>query len=206
MPSAILRSKVGRRFLDLGGAAAGDRTGALVEMCDNEPARATYGAFIAGFVPAATPTDVFRLRGSATKLVRLKSLYISGTATSASNVLLFLALRTVLNTGGTTNNVTPGRHDSTDDAVAAVVETYTANPSALGAGATIAGGRLNLAPAANGSIDRLALDWAWRSDKAPVLNGANESLCLNVNGAAWPAGGALDIQIVWTEEAIETVL
>lgn len=206
MPSAVLKTKNGRRVLDIGGAAAADRTGAYVDVCDNEGQRATYGAFVSGLVPAATPTDVFRIVGSATKLIRIKSIYLSGTATAASNIIVNLALRTALNTGGTTANITAGLHDSTDDAVAATVNTYSVNPTGLGAGAIIAGGRLNLAPAANGSIDRLLFDWAWRNEKTPVLNNANQALCVNLGGAAWPAGGSLDIQLTWTEEAIETVL
>ena len=206
MPSAIIRTKVGRRVLDLGGTAAGDRTGAFVEISDNEGLRATYGAFVSGFVPAATPTDIFRIVGGSTKLVRIKSIYLSGTATAASNIIVNFVQRTVMNTGGTTAGVTAGAHDSTDDAVAGTVQTYSVNPTALGAGNVIAGGRLNLAPAANGSIDRLLFDWSWRNDKCPTLNNSNQSFCLNLGGAAWPAGGALDINLTWTEEAIETVL
>lgn len=206
MPSAIIRTKLGRRVLDLGGTSANDRTGAFVEISDNEGLRATYGAFVAGITPAATPTDVFQIVGSATKLIRLKSIYLSGTATTASNIIVNLIQRTVANTGGTTSPVTGGQHDSTDDAITATLRTYTANAASLGTGTTVGGGRLNLAPAANGSIDRLAFDWSWRNEKAPVIQGVAQSFCVNLGGVAWPVGGALDIHINWTEEAIEAVL
>ncbi len=206
MPSAVIRTKLGQRVLDIGGASAGGTTGAFIPISDIEPTRATYGGFSGNFTPAANATDVFRLVGSATKLIRLKSIYISGTSTTAANIIVNIILRTAVNTGGTPVAITPASHDMGDDAVAATLQYYSANPSALGAGATIRGGRLNLAPAANGAIDRLLFDWSWHNDKSPILQSAAQSICVNLGGAAVPAGGSLDISCEWSEEAIETVL
>ncbi len=206
MPSAVLKTKLGQRVLDVGGAAAGDRTGAFVPISDIEPMRATFGAFSGNFVPAANATDVLQLIGSATKLIRLKAIYISGTATAAANIIVNIIQRSALNTGGTPVAITPGQHDANDDAAAATLQYFTANPTGLGAGKTIRGGRLNLAPAANGAIDRLLFDWSWHNDKSPLLLTAAQSICVNLGGAAVPAGGSLDISCEWTEEALEAVL
>ncbi|CAB4126147.1 hypothetical protein UFOVP68_10 [uncultured Caudovirales phage] len=206
MPSAVLKTKLGMRVLDVGGSAAGDRSGAFIPISDIEPTRATFGGFSGSFTPAALATDVFQLIGSATKLIRLKAIYISGTSTTASNIIVNIILRTAANTGGTAVAITPGRHDSNDDAVSATLQSFSANPSGLGAGATIRGGRLNLAPAANGAIDRLLFDWSWHNDKSPILQSAAQSVVVNLGGAAVPVGASLDISCEWTEEALETVL
>ena len=206
MPSAVLKTKLGHRVLDLGSAATGDRSGASIRVSDIEPMRATFGAFSGDFTPAASATDVLQLVGSATKLIRLKSIYISGTATTATNIIVNIVQRTALNTGGTAVAITPFAHDPSDDAVAATLQYYIGNPAALGAGQIIRGGRLNLAPAANGAIDRLLFDWSWHNDKSPVLQSANQSICVNLGGAAVPSGGSLDISCEWIEEPIETAL
>ena len=53
----------------------------------------------------------------------------------------------------------------------------------------------------------LPFEISWLNDKTLTLNGANDCLYLsfstnttNLNGPAWPAGGALDIAIWLTEE------
>lgn len=207
MPSATLKTKLGLRYLDIGGGAAGDRTGAFVPLADNEGLRASYGVYSSNIVPPANPTDFFTIRGSATKLIRVKQFYISGTAAAATNIIIQLVRRSTQNTGGTFVPLTPIRHDQSDDAVTAAVGYYSANPTGLGTAiGTVHGGRLNLAPAANGAIDRLMFDYGWRNDKALVLDGVNDVLSLNFNGVAWPAGGAIDIDMMFLEEQKEPVL
>ena len=173
----------------------------IIPQSDNEPERNTYGATVTNVTPAATATDIFTITGAANRLIRVKQIIISGTATAASNIFLFLAKRSALNTGGTATTLTAVPHDSGDNAAQAVVRSYTANPSGVGTLVGLMhGGRVNLAPAANGSIDRLVWQFAWMNDKAPVLRGAAEVLAINNAGAAIPAGGALDFDILWTEE------
>lgn len=177
----------------------GDGQSGRADMADNDPLRASYACFVSGFVPAANPTDFLQIIGSATKIVRIRSIVITGTATAASNIIINTVRRSTPSTG-TTTNLTLVSRDQLDDAPTAVVQTFSANP-ALGAiiGATD-GGRLNIAPAANGSIDRLSLQYSWMNDKAPILRGVNDVLCLNLNGAGWPSGGAMDINVVLSED------
>ena len=200
MPSPAIRAINGRMGLHEPNALPNERA-PFIEQTDNEPMRATFGAFITGFAPAATPTDILVFRGSATKIIRVKSILIMGTAAAASNIIVNLIRRSALNTGGTTAPVPLVSRDSTNDAATCDATRYSANPTGLGtAVGVVDGGRLNLAPAANGSIDRLLFQYAWQMDQAFVLRGVSEFLAVNLGGAAWPAGGALDISIALTEE------
>lgn len=184
----------GQMFVD-----TNDGTGGRAQISDNDPLRATYAAFIPSFAPAATPTDIMQLTGSASKTIRLRLITVTGTATAASNIILNLVRRSTLSTGaGSTPTVVT--RDSADDAPSATLQTFSANPT-LGTSAGIFdGGRLNIAPAANGSIDRLIFQYSWYNDKAPVLRTANDAICLNLGGAAWPSGGVLDVSFVWSED------
>ena len=176
-----------------------DGTGGRADMADNDPLRASYACFVSGFVPATTPTDFLQIVGSATKIVRIRSIVITGTATAASNIIINTVRRSTPSTG-TTTNLTLVARDQLDDAPTAVVQTFSANPvlgTIIGAAD---GARLNIAPAANGSLDRLLLQYSWMNDKAPILRGVNDVLCLNLNGAPWPVGGQLDINVVLTED------
>lgn len=183
-------------YLDLSGTGAGPR----LPRSDNEPERATFGCGLFNLTPNANATDIVGIVGSATKTIRIKSIIISGSATAATNVGIYLVKRTTANTGGAPSNQTVASHDSADGSATATVPLYTSNPTALGTGSVIHAARLNLAPAANGSIDRVYWQFAWLNDKALVLRGVAQSLQINFNGQAVPAGGALDVDLEWTEE------
>jgi hypothetical protein len=170
-------------------------------ISDNDPLRATFAIFLPALVPAATPTDLITIQGSATKKVRLREIMFTGAATAASNILLNIMKRTAANSGGTFAPQTLVNRDSSDVNPTSVVNLYTANPAGLGASAGLMdGGRLNIAPAANGSIDRLWFQYSWLNDKAPLLNGVNEFFAINLGGAAWPSGGLLDVTLVIGED------
>lgn len=181
----------------------GDGSGTRVPIADNDPLRSTFACFLAGLNPAANPTDLIQISGSASSIVRIRSLTFTGIATSASNIFINTVRRSTLATGGTSSLATLVNRDNLDNLATAQVKVFTANPSGLGTLIGVAdGGRLNIAPAANGGIDRLALQYSWMNDKAPILRGVNDCLCINLGGLAWPAGGALDVNIVLSEDAI----
>ena len=179
----------------------GDGSNSRVTINDNEPSRGTYGLFLTGVSPAATPTDVITLRNPSTsKVMRIRSITMAGTASSASNVIVNLVKRSTANTGGTSTTPTGVSRDSNNDASQMAVNLYSANPTALGAAlGTIDGARLNLAPAANGGIDRVFFQFSWLNDQALILR-PGEMLAINFNGAAWPGGGLLDTALAWSEE------
>ena len=193
------------RVVDVSGQAsnAGVITqGPLVAAADNEPERATFGAFLYNLAPAsATLTDLFLMQGAAGKVIRVKSIILSGTASSATNVPVILYKRTTNQTGGTTTAVTRTAKDSADGAANMVLNHFgTGAAPTPGTGTMVDGGRLNLAPAANGSIDRLLFQYSWQNDKAVVLRGASEWLAVNFNGTTTPAGVGIDFSCTWTEE------
>ena len=196
MPSPAMVSINGQLMIDMN-----DGTGTRFFVSDNDPLRASFGLFLPGVVPAANPTDVIVIQGSASKTLRIRELMFSGGATAASNVEVLIYRRTTANTGGTFTAQTLVNRDKSDLAATAVVNLYTANPASLGTSIGVAdGGRLNLAPPSNGSIDRLLLQYGWLNDKAPILRGVSDFLCIGFGGVAWPAGGALDVNLVLTED------
>jgi hypothetical protein len=178
-----------------------DTTRGLIPMADNDPARAAYGFSVYAMSPAATATDIVTLSGSATKVIRVRQIVVSGVATGAGNVPIVIHRRTAANTGGTSTTPTPGQRDGTDDAATAVVRQYSANASALGASiGAIDGGRLGVSATGSASIDRFVAQYGWINEKSPVLRSATDFLAINLNGAALPAGLVLDVGIWWTEE------
>ena len=177
----------------------GDNLATRIAVADNDPTRATYACFVPGFVPVASTTDFLQIIGSASRIIRVRSIVITGSATAASNILITTVRRSTASTGTTTNIPLISR-DTGDNAAAATVQMFTANPTLGTLIGNADGGRLNIAPAATGTLDRLALQYSWLNDKAPVLRGATDCLCLNLNGAAWPAGGVLDINVVLSED------
>jgi hypothetical protein len=181
---------------------SGTGVGPYIYGADNEPERATYGTGVFGIAPGATPTDFLTIfNNSASKIARIKSCIVSGIATAAANIQVQSLRRTTVDSGGTFVALTPTPHDSSDTASAMTVGYYTAAPTGLG---TLAGvlhpARLNLAPAANGSIDRTTQwQYTWQNDKAMIIR-PGFIWALNLAGQAWPTGGLLDVDIMWTEE------
>jgi hypothetical protein len=192
-----LNAFVKQRATDMSGTGAGP----YVLGADNEPERATFGSFIFGLAPTGTMTDMFVLQGAVGKIIRVKSIIISGTATAATNLQIVLFRRTTAPTGGTPTAITRTAKDSLDGTANMVLNHYAAGTApTAGTGTMFDGGRLNFAPAANGSIDRLIFQYSWQNDKAFVLRGAAEWLCVNLQSATAPAGFGIDFSCLWTEE------
>lgn len=169
-----------------------------IAAVSTESSKATFSCGVVDFTPAATATDFWNIIGSATKVVRILRISISGTATSAATVDILLIKRSTANSGGTPTNPAIMQHDSNDAAVTAVVSTYAANPTR---GTTANVGRaqaLNLgAPGAAGVI---VWDFTTRNSKGIVLRGVAQSLNLNFNGQAVPSGMSADVDVEWSEE------
>ncbi len=179
-----------------------DTTGA--QKSSNEGMKATFSAGLATFSPAANATDIFGIMGSNTKKIRVLRIAISGRATAAANIDVTNIKRSTLNTGGSPATITPIPHDSNDAAATAVVQSYVANPSALG---TVVGTngivravQSNVSQAGSGgAASPFEHDFGWVNDKAIVLNNANEGFYFNLNGST-PAGCVLNLFVEWTEE------
>jgi len=164
-----------------------------------EGVAATFAIAAMGVTPAATPTDVVTIYGSATKTVRIKSVTVSGLATTAGSMDVSLIRRSAANTEGTASTPTPVAFDTQDAVAAATVSQYSVNPTELGAGHTFATKTLNLGVA--GAAGTITFDFATRNDKAFVLRGATQGVAINFNGLAVPDGGQISYSLEWEEDA-----
>ena len=159
------------------------------------------------FTPAATPTDMVTIIGSATKTVRVLSFVITTTNTAAGSQTFILAKRSTADTTGTFVPTAGVPHDS-DDVATAVAGHYTANPGGLG---TLVG-NINIVRAASpvlvpatfaGIVFNAGVELLPIVDglvKPITLNGVAQTLALNFAGAALVAGQIHAYRIVWTEE------
>lgn len=170
-----------------------------IPAVNTEGTKACYSASTFGFLPVATPTDFWQIIGSATKTVRVTRLAVSGFATAAISVDLLLIKRSAASTVANLTVKTAAQHDSNDAAPTAVVNAFTENASALGATAgTVRAHKQNLG--ATGAAGLIVWDFSTRNSKGIVLRAAAQSLNLNWNGIAVPAGTLLNIDVEWTEE------
>jgi hypothetical protein len=173
--------------------------------------KATFSAS-GTFTPAATPTDLVIIEGSATKTVRVVSMAISTTNTAAGSQQFFLVKRSAADTTGTFVAATAIPWDSANTATANRVGHFTANPGALGATvgtintirvatpvaipATWAGITQNagyeMIPSTSGGTNHLSTP--------VILRGVAQCLAINFNGAALVAGQTHAYTVTWTEE------
>jgi hypothetical protein len=174
---------------------------------NTEGQRATYRYAITGFTPVATPTAFVVLQGSATKVVRIKRIYLSGTtsaATGGNQPLVGTRRSTAGTLGSAVLTAVPGtKHDINDVAATGVVSTVgTANYTTMGttAGQLLAN-RIGLATATTGTADSPAVyDFATRNDKPLILRGVSDFITLEGGAAALPAGAVFDIEIETEED------
>lgn len=163
----------------------------------------TYAYRAADITPVATATDVLALVGANGKCIRITKIGISGSATAAALLDIYISKRTALNTGGTSTNPTATKYDSLDPAPAATLVLYTANPSGLGAGTGLEGDKIYLPAQATPASEptHWMVDYTGIEAKCPILRNANESISINFAGQTIPSGTSLYLYIEWTEEA-----
>ena len=152
------------------------------------------------FAPVATPTDIIVIKGSATKTLIVKRVKICGAATAAGTMPAAIIRRSDAGTLGSAvlTAITASKLDSTQAAATGVVSTVgTANYTTVGTTAgNVGAGRLQLTALSTG-VAAIPLEWdfANRDSKGLYLRGILEFLCVNLNGAALPAGGVIDYEI-----------
>jgi hypothetical protein len=185
-------------------AATPDGDASLILIRSNEHRKPTF-RYAGNFTPVATPTDAIIIKGSATKTLRIKYIRLtSAAATAAGTMPVTLIKRSTADSGGTgaLTAVTAGQHDNNDAVPTGTVSIVgTGNFTTLG---TVLGnlgqGRLFFQTAAGGPPDRLEWSFATRQDKAAILRGANDYLCINLGGAAVPTAGTIDFEIEIEED------
>lgn len=176
--------------------------------CTQESIVPTYFATSIGLVPGAAPTDIACLTGSATRVVRLKQVRVSGTAGTAINIVAVLTKHASANTGGTAATTTalpvPYAADSTFTAPTATTTAYTANPTITDAAPGLVSAQTVFlaatATATNGTSALFYWDDGGPALSPPVLRGIAQQLCVNLNGVTTPSSGLMTVTFQWTEQ------
>jgi hypothetical protein len=164
------------------------------------PTLATYSAAATNIAPAATPTDVFTIYGSASKTVKVQRILVTGTQTTAGLVTVVLAKRSTTNTGGTSTSTTAVPNDSNNAAATATCLSYTANPTSTG---TLVGNvysaKILINKPADTTSNIIDLIPSAMFGQPIVLRGTSQGLAVNFNSVTL-TGGSVSCTIVWTEE------
>ncbi len=200
LPWAIYNATPTARTEGQGGPLQANPSGALL-VALGDSSVTTYSASITALAPAAAATDIFEIFGSGTKTVKVRRIQISGLATAAGAYDFVALKRSTANSGGTSSSPTVVPHDSADAAGTAVVKAYTANPTT---GTLVGGMRATKSTVTTvaGAIPSILTVFDWSDDrggKPVVLRGTAQGLAINLAGATM-TGGALNIDVEWTEE------
>ncbi len=174
--------------------------------CASEPSITTYGATSVALIPAASATDIACLTGSATRVIRLQRVMVSGSGTAIS-VPVLLRKNASANTGGTLAVTTalpvPYALDSANVAATATTSAWTANPTVTdSAPGILDNGNLGLVATTVGAAVQLGLVFNYMDrsySQAPILRGVAQQLCVNLNATSPTA--LLNISFRWTEAA-----
>jgi hypothetical protein len=161
----------------------------------------TFGSSITNYSTiAATPTDIFTITGSATKTIIVTFAGCSGTSTGGGTMDFSLVKRTTLDTTGTSTTPATTKFDELSVAPTAVLKAYSVNPGALGTSVGIAASqKLGLV-----AVTAAGTPVVWSMTDYPytqpiVLRGVNQTLAINGNGGAVPAGANIDCTFNWIE-------
>lgn len=161
----------------------------------------TYSVGLNGLVPTGAATDIYGICGSASRLVQVTKMGLSGRATAAANADLRIAKRSTANSGGTSSTPTIPPLDSNNNAATAVVRAYTDNPSSLGtlvgyiAAVQVALGNLTTTL---GSPVQLNFG-SWSPAQSITLRGTSQCVYMNLSAGTF-SGNTFDAFIEWTEQ------
>ena len=166
----------------------------------------TYMLTTGKFTAAASATDIFEIKGSATKTVKILRVFVLASRSAAGgNIALSLMKRSTANTGGTSTAVTVVPFDSNNAAATCSAKYYTANPTTgtlvgalhyFGLGTEYDASGVGF----TGSLYGVSGEVLCPVDfgQAVTLRGTGESLCINANGVSLP--NQASITAIVTEE------
>ena len=168
----------------------------------------TYSSVALALPPAASATDIACIAGSATKVVKVTRISISGTAGPLVVAPFTLVRRATVDTGGTAGTTTANWantiavHDTLNPTATATLISYAGNPTITDSSPTyIRSDELALPATSAGAVIR-PLIWdfpGFSFDQRPILRGIAQQLCVNLNGVS-VSSGLLHVSIEWTEE------
>lgn len=176
-----------------------DTLGTVMTM-ENQLSKAqTYSAYKHNLVAASPATDVFTITGSASKIIRVLEVRVSGYQTNNSVINLHVIKRSTANSGGTATAQTATPHDSNNSAATATVQAYSVNPTlgtAVGTGIVDAWFSLNKSNDANTAEQVFCFNQ--HGGQLPTLRGTNEVLAVNLVNQSL-AGNNWCMVFTWTE-------
>ena len=159
-----------------------------------------YSAAATSVNAPASATDVFEIAGSASKIIKVRAVILSGTETTSAQVIAKLVKRSTANSGGTSATLTNVPFDSSSAAATAVCKSYTANPTTGTPVGDLLAVRFSLPSAATSSPIEQVFSFSNGSLDFPVvLHGTAQTLAVNFNGVTL-TGNSLCCTFIWTEE------
>lgn len=183
----------------------GTRDSSGASYANDEGQKLSYFAALGNNTPAATPTDVAILTGSATKLVKVTRIRITVGATSSGAV----EYRLMKYSGGTQSAVNTafanathsGAMDSSDVAstviAAGLAGVYTGNPASSG---TTVGIMSDWTTTILANAGVQFLYECTIPSKCITLRGTAQSVAVNGNGHTLLTGEKVGVEFNWTEE------
>jgi hypothetical protein len=130
----------------------------------------TYAACVTNLSIAATPTDVFSISGGINKIIKIRFVQVSGTATSLTHSNIVLVKRITANSG-TSSPVTIVAMDSQNPSPVASIVSYTANPTLGTSAGNIMSFEYAYAAAATQTSDIRTFTFGEQSDQLITLRG-----------------------------------
>lgn len=172
--------------------------------------KATYSAVALALPPAASATDIACIAGSASKLIKITQIEISGSAGTLVTAPFTLLRRTSVNTGGTAATTTANWANTISEAdtitatPAATLISYSANPTIVDSSPTYLRSAELTLPVTSAGTSVAPIKWLFGTSLMTQANpltirGAAEQICINLNAVS-VSSGLLHISVEWTEE------
>jgi len=140
--------------------------------------------------------DLFCVYGSATKIVKVKGVRITGVNSATSTTEMGIIRRSTLGSGGGLTAITPVSSDSANPTVTGSAMFFTSAPTP---GTTVGRVRdryITLPAAAAGGVSEGLFQFTPYWDQPQVLRGTSQGICVN----AASAGASWAIDAEWSEE------
>lgn len=179
-------------------------------------AKQTYSSAFFGLVPVTGATDVVCIAGSASKLVRVVDIKLSGTvATAAITFPVQIVRRATADTGGTaaTTTANPGvttqiasrdTGQGLNTAATATLISYTANPTINDSAPVYLDSQLvalNLTSVGSYTVTDFNFGIVYDTlVQNPSLRGTAQQICVNFGAVTLANAAAINGVITWTEE------
>lgn len=192
------------RVLMIGVSCVALAGAALAQVPTSAPPPIQLSTFRAAVTALQAPLggtgDLFCIQGSASRLIKVKQITVSGSDTTAQVYSFALVKRSTANSGGTSTVPVAVPLDTTQNVTAATatLAAYTVVPSSPGTLVGNIGARaVSFATGATPSTT-----WSWDPTQLYSdvrLRGVAQSMCLNAPAAFTTAGPLLAIEVTWTE-------